>query len=66
MSRPRSRRSPAEQAHRGLLEQSHGGTIFLDEVADIPPTLQVKLLRAVEHGEVLPVGANQPIQVDCA
>ncbi len=54
----------AEQAHRGLLEQSHRGTIFLDEVADIPPALQVKLLRAVEHGEVLPVGAGQPIQID--
>jgi two-component system nitrogen regulation response regulator GlnG len=54
----------AEHSHRGLLEQSHGGTIFLDEVADIPPGLQVKLLRAVEHGEVLPVGAGQPIQVD--
>lgn len=54
----------AEQTHRGLLEQSHRGTIFLDEVAEIPPALQVKLLRAVEHGEVLPVGAGQPIQVE--
>ncbi len=54
----------ADQVHRGLLEQSHGGTIFLDEVADTPPALQVKLLRTVEHGEVLPVGAGQPIQVD--
>ena len=54
----------ADQPHRGLLEQSHGGTIFLDEVADIPPALQVKLLRTVEHGEVLPVGAGRSIQVD--
>ena len=54
----------AEQSHRGLLEQSSGGTIFLDEVADIPPALQVKLLRAVEHGEILPVGSGQPIAID--
>lgn len=54
----------AEQQHRGLLEQSSGGTIFLDEVAEIPAALQVKLLRTVEHGEVLPVGAERPIQID--
>jgi DNA-binding NtrC family response regulator len=54
----------ADTPHRGLLEQSSGGTIFLDEVAEIPPALQVKLLRTVEHGEVLPVGAGQPIQTD--
>lgn len=54
----------AEQVRRGLLEQSHGGTIFLDEVADIPLDLQVKLLRALEHGEVLPVGADRPVQID--
>jgi two-component system nitrogen regulation response regulator GlnG len=54
----------AEQARRGLLEQANGGTIFLDEVADIPMDLQVKLLRALEHGEVLPVGASRPVQSD--
>ncbi len=54
----------ADQPHVGLLEQSHGGTIFLDEVADIPLGLQVKLLRVVEHGEVLPVGASQSSQID--
>jgi two-component system nitrogen regulation response regulator GlnG len=54
----------AEQSHRGLLEQSSGGTIFLDEVADIPPALQVKLLRAVEHGEILPVGSGKPTAID--
>ena len=58
-------RSPEPSSRTvGLLEQSHGGTIFLDEVADIPPALQVKLLRTVEHGEVLPVGAGRPIQID--
>jgi len=54
----------ADQSHHGLLEQSSGGTIFLDEVAEIPASLQVKLLRAVELGEVLPVGAGRPIQID--
>ena len=54
----------ADQAHRGLLEQAHGGTIFLDEVADIPLSLQVKLLRVLEHGEVLPVGGDRPMQSD--
>ena len=54
----------ADQARRGLLEQAHAGTIFLDEVADIPLSLQVKLLRTLEHGEVLPVGGDRPVQSD--
>ncbi len=54
----------AEQARKGLLEQADGGTIFLDEVADVPLDLQVKLLRTLEHGEVLPVGGQRPVQSD--
>jgi two-component system, NtrC family, nitrogen regulation response regulator GlnG len=54
----------ADQPHTGLLEQAHGGTIFLDEVADIPLSLQVKLLRVLEHGEMLPVGGDRPVQSD--
>ncbi|NUQ64706.1 MAG: sigma-54-dependent Fis family transcriptional regulator [Pirellulales bacterium] len=54
----------ADQPRAGLLERANGGTIFLDEVADIPLSLQVKLLRALEHREVLPVGGTQPVQVD--
>lgn len=54
----------ADQPRAGLLEQAHGGTIFLDEVADVPLALQVKLLRALEHGEIVPVGGNRPIQAD--
>jgi two-component system nitrogen regulation response regulator GlnG len=54
----------ADNARKGLLEQAHQGTIFLDEVADIPLALQVKLLRALEHGEILPVGGESPVTSD--
>jgi two-component system nitrogen regulation response regulator GlnG len=50
----------AAQARPGLLSLADGGTVFLDELADIPPSVQVKLLRVLEHNEVLPVGGNQP------
>ncbi len=49
----------AAQARPGLLSLADGGTLFLDELADIPLAVQVKLLRVLEHNEVLPVGANQ-------
>ncbi len=54
----------ASTGRRGLLEQAHRGTLFLDEVGEIPPALQVKLLRVIEYGEYLPVGADEPKQVD--
>ncbi|HBO43673.1 MAG TPA: sigma-54-dependent Fis family transcriptional regulator [Planctomycetaceae bacterium] len=54
----------ADASRKGLLEQADGGTIFLDEVADIPAPIQVKLLRALEHREMLPVGANRPVRSD--
>lgn len=54
----------ADQARKGLLEHADGGTLFLDEVADIPLPVQVKLLRALEYGEILPVGSNQPLRSD--
>jgi len=50
----------AAQARPGLLALADGGTVFLDELADIPLQVQVKLLRVLEHNEVLPVGGNQP------
>ena len=54
----------AEQSRKGLLEQAGGGTIFLDEVADIPLNLQVKLLRVLEFGEIVPVGGDSAVRSD--
>ena len=48
----------------GLLEKARGGTIFLDEIGEIPQHLQVKLLRALEAKEILPIGATTPRYVD--
>ena len=50
----------AEQPRPGLLTLADGGTVFLDELADIPLPVQVKLLRVLEQGEVFPVGGNRP------
>ena len=49
---------------RGLLRQAHGGTIFFDEIGDLDPSLQVKLLRFMDSGEVRPLGATRVDQVD--
>ncbi len=48
----------------GLFSEADGGTLLLDEVGDMPPHLQVKLLRTLETGDILPVGAERPVQVD--
>lgn len=48
----------------GLFKTASGGTLFLDEISTIPLGLQVKLLRALEEHEILPVGATRPIPVD--
>lgn len=50
----------ATEGRPGLLLLANGGTVFLDELADIPLPVQVKLLRVLEHNEVMPVGGNQP------
>lgn len=49
---------------RGILEEASGGTVFLDEVSEMSPALQVKLLRAIEEQEVRKVGSNQIIKTD--
>ena len=49
---------------RGYFEEADGGTIFLDEIGDMPLNLQAKLLRVLEDGEVLRVGSSKPIHVD--
>jgi transcriptional regulator with GAF, ATPase, and Fis domain len=49
----------AESPRRGALRMAHGGSLFLDEVADIPAAAQVKLLRALESGEVRPLGSDE-------
>jgi len=50
----------AEADRRGLLESANGGTVFLDEAADIPPAVQVKLLRVLERHEIVRIGESQP------
>jgi two-component system, NtrC family, response regulator HydG len=54
----------ATTARRGVFEQAHGGTLVIDEVGDVDPVLQPKLLRALERQEVRPVGGNRVVKVN--
>jgi DNA-binding NtrC family response regulator len=54
----------ADRRHRGLFEQAHRGTLFLDEVTEMPLELQVKLLRVLETGVFARTGGEVPIEVD--
>jgi len=54
----------ASSNRRGRFEMAHKGTIFLDEIADLPASMQVKLLRALQEGEIHRVGDEKPIKVD--
>ncbi len=54
----------ADRDKIGLLQHADGGTIFLDEIADMSPTLQAKLLRFLQEGEIRPLGSNQVLKVD--
>jgi two-component system response regulator HydG len=49
---------------KGRFEYADGGTMFLDEVGDMPLAMQAKLLRVLENGELVRVGANEPLHVD--
>jgi two-component system response regulator HydG len=54
----------ADRERKGWFEHANGGTLFLDEVGDIPLSTQVKLLRALESGEIVRVGTNEPLTVN--
>jgi len=54
----------AASDREGRFEHADGGTLMLDEIGDMPPEMQAKLLRALENGEVVRLGSNDPIQVD--
>ncbi|MBC2665957.1 sigma 54-interacting transcriptional regulator [Novosphingobium flavum] len=54
----------ATEASEGFFRAADGGTLLLDEIAEMPLALQAKLLRALQEGEVVPIGATQPVKVD--
>ena len=54
----------AASRHTGKFEQAHHGTLFLDEIGDMPMTMQAKLLRVLEEGEIERVGGDKPFSVD--
>ncbi len=54
----------ATSARPGLFRSAEGGTVFLDEVGEISPAMQVRILRAVQEHEVTPVGSSAPVQFD--
>jgi len=56
--------SGADSDRVGLVRAADGGTLFLDEIGDLPGSSQAALLRVLQEGEVLPVGATKPIEVD--
>ena len=56
--------SGADRRREGRFEQAGGGTLFFDEIGEMPQAIQAKLLRVLEEHEVLPLGASRPVRVD--
>ena len=54
----------ADRTRKGYFEEADGGTIFLDEIGELPVAMQVKLLRVLENGEIIPVGSSTPQKID--
>jgi transcriptional regulator with GAF, ATPase, and Fis domain/tetratricopeptide (TPR) repeat protein len=54
----------AGERHKGRFELAHGGTIFLDEIGDLPPDIQVKLLRVLQEGAFERLGSEKPVKFD--
>ena len=54
----------ADRSRSGHFERADGGTLFLDEIGEAPPEVQILLLRALESGEIQPVGSEAPLRVD--
>jgi len=54
----------AKEPRKGYFEVANGGTLFLDEIGELPPPAQVKLLRVIQEGEVVRLGATKPLKVD--
>lgn len=54
----------AQTLKKGLIESAAGGTLFLDEITEMPPAMQVKLLRVIQEREVLRLGGTQPVKAD--
>lgn len=54
----------ADRSRKGYFEEADGGTIFLDEIGELPLAMQVKLLRVLENGEIIPVGSSTPLKIN--
>ena len=54
----------ADRSRKGYFEEADGGTIFLDEIGELPLAMQVKLLRVLENGEIIPVGSSTPQKIN--
>jgi DNA-binding NtrC family response regulator len=54
----------AQYTKKGLLEQADGGTVFFDEIGDVSPLFQTKVLRVLQEGEIMRIGGMRPIRVD--